>query len=150
MTDFISLDPILPPEMAKQAEKAGVKKINTGIVKLFVLAVLAGAFISLGAIFYISATSGMKGVLPFGLIRLIGGLAFSLGLVLVIIAGAELFTGNALIVMALAGNKISWKQLIQNWIIVYLGNLAGALATAVLVYYSEIHHNGGGLVGLNT
>ena len=145
----ISIDTMLPPEMAKEAEKVGVKKTNTGVVKLLVLAILAGAFISLGAIFYITATSGMKGELPYGLIKLIGGVAFSLGLILVIVAGAELFTGNALIVMALAGQKIGIKQLLKNWIIVYIGNFVGAMATAVLVFFSEIHHSGGALVGLN-
>lgn len=96
-----------------------------------VLAVLAGAFIAFGGMFYtlVITDSG----LGFGPQRLLGGIAFSLGLILVVIAGAELFTGNNLIVMAWADNKISTYQLMRNWGLVYVGNFVGAVATAVIV-----------------
>ena len=142
------MDPILPPEMAKQAEAVGVKKAKTGIVKLLVLAILAGAFISLGAIFYTAVTTGMDHM-PYGLTKMLGGVAFSLGLILVIIAGAELFTGNALIVMALAASKITPGQLLRNWVLVYIGNFVGAFATAGLMYFSGIYYYGSTQVGLN-
>ena len=144
------LDAILPSEMALQAEKLGVKKTNTGAIRLLVLAILAGAFLSLGAIFYTTATTGMKGSFPYGLIKLTGGLVFSLGLILVIVGGAELFTGNALIVMAWAGKKVTLKQLLRNWLIVYIGNLLGALGTACLMFLTGIHRYGQYSVAINT
>lgn len=107
-----------------------------------VLAVLAGAFIAFGGMFYtlVITDSG----LGFGPQRLLGGIAFSLGLILVVIAGAELFTGNNLIVMAWADNKISTYQLMRNWGLVYVGNFVGAVATAVIVYWSGILSLGDG------
>ena len=125
-----SIDAFIPAEMAERAEQIGVNKASMPPATLFVLAVLAGAFIALGAVFSTTVTAGASGLLPFGLIRLIGGLAFCLGLVLVVVAGAELFTGNNLTVMALASGKISMSQLMRSWAIVYAGNFAGALATA--------------------
>jgi formate/nitrite transporter len=108
--------------------------------------VLAGAFIALGAIFATTVTAGASG-LPYGLVRLMAGLVFSLGLILVVVGGAELFTGNNLIVMAWASGRVSTRLLLQNWVIVYLGNFAGALATAVLVYASGQFSFGQGAVG---
>jgi formate transporter len=127
-------DPLLPPEMAQRAEALGVVKAQMSWPSVIVLAVLAGAFISLGAEFFTVVTTA-SGV-GYGLNRLIGGLAFSLGLVLVIIAGAELFTGNNLIVMAWASRKLGTALLLRNWALVYVGNFIGALATCLLVYTS--------------
>jgi formate/nitrite transporter len=127
-------DALLPPEMAAKAESIGVKKASLPFMTTFALAVLAGAFIALGAIFSTVATAG--GGLPPGLSRVLGGVVFSLGLILVVVAGAELFTGNNLIVMAWANRQVSTLKLLRNWGIVYLGNLVGAMATAVLVYLS--------------
>ena len=98
-------------------------------VDTFVLSVLAGAFIAVGAIFATTVTAGGS-ALPYGVSRLLGGLAFSLGLILVVVAGAELFTGNNLIVMAWASRKVSTARLLRNWTLVYAGNFAGAIATA--------------------
>jgi len=81
--------------------------------------------------------------------RLAGGVAFSLGLILVVTAGAELFTGNNLIVMAWASRRVSTARLLRNWALVYAGNMAGALATAVLVWLSGQYAFAGGAVGLN-
>ena len=105
-----------------------MRRLSTLFLVCF-LAVLAGAFIALGALFATTVVAGAGDRLPFGIVRLLAGLVFSLGLILVIVGGAELFTGNTLIVMAWASGQVSTWRLIQNWIIVYLGNFAGALAT---------------------
>ena len=140
-------DALLPPEMAARAEDVGVHKARLDAVSLLALGVLAGAFISLGAVFATTVSAG-AGELPFGLVRLLAGLAFSLGLILVIIGGAELFTGNTLIVMAWASGKISPSLVLRNWSIVYVGNLVGALATAAVMFISGQYAFGAGTVGL--
>jgi formate transporter FocA len=141
------IDSLLPPEMASRAEEVGVKKANLDAVSLFVLAVLAGAFIALGAIFSTTAVAGAAGALPYGVGRLLAGLVFSLGLILVVVGGAELFTGNNLIVMAWASGKVSTSLLLHNWGVVYAGNFAGAVATAALTFLSGHYRFGGGAVG---
>jgi formate transporter FocA len=142
----LQLDALLPAEMAVRAEQVGVKKAHLPSLSMFVLAVLAGAFIALGALFSTTVAAGSSG-LPYGLARLLAGLVFSLGLILVVVGGAELFTGNNLIVMAWASGKVSTRLLLRNWLIVYLGNFAGSLATAVLVYASGQFNFGQGAVG---
>ena len=114
-------------------------------VDLFVLAVLAGAFIALGAAFATTVASGSD--LPYGVTRLLAGLAFTLGLILVVVAGAELFTGNNLIVMARASGRIGTWALLRNWAIVYAGNFVGAFGTAMLVWLGKQYTFGGGVVG---
>jgi formate/nitrite transporter len=143
----VGVDPLLPQSMARAAELAGVRKASAPALTTFVLAVLAGAFIALGAMFATTVAAGTAGVWPFGPVRLLMGLVFSLGLVLVVVGGAELFTGNNLIVMAWASRKVSAGKLLRNWLIVYAGNLTGAAATAVLVFVSGVHTSGGGEVG---
>jgi formate transporter FocA len=143
----LRLDALLPPEMAAQAERVGVRKANLELASTFVLAVLAGAFIALGAIFATTVSAG-AGDTPYGLVRLSAGLVFSLGLILVVVGGAELFTGNNLIVMAWASRKVSTARLLQNWAVVYAGNLFGSVATAAVVFLSGQHAFGGGAVGL--
>ncbi|HID53542.1 MAG TPA: formate transporter FocA [Anaerolineae bacterium] len=140
---------LLPPEMAKKAEEAGVVKANLGKRRMFALAVLAGAFIALGAIFATTVTTGASGSLTFGVTKLLGGFVFSLGLILVIVAGAELFTGNNLIVMAWADRKVSTAKLLRNWVIVYLGNFVGAIFTVGLMFVSGQYTFAGGAVGVN-
>jgi formate transporter len=141
------IDALMPAEMAARAEQIGVSKANLDFLTTFVLAVLAGAFISLGAIFATTVTAGTADVVPFGLVRLLAGLVFCLGLILVVVGGAELFTGNNLIVMAWAGRKVSSARLLRNWSIVFLGNFFGALATVVIMYISGQHTFGSGAVG---
>jgi formate transporter FocA len=141
------IDALLPPEMASRAETIGIKKANMDGLPTFVLAVLAGAFIAQGAILSTTVTAGCVGTVPYGFIRLFSGVAFSLGLILVVVGGAELFTGNNLIVMAWAGGKITFVQLLRNWGFVYVGNFVGALATAILVYLSGQYAFGNGAVG---
>lgn len=140
-------DALLPPEMAWQAARIGARKARLDGVTMFGLAVLAGAFIALGAIFSTTVVAGAGDRLPYGVVRLLAGLVFSLGLILVVVGGAELFTGNTLIVMAWASWQVSTVQLLKNWLIVYLGNFVGAIATAGLVFASGQYTFGGGAVG---
>src|SRR5204863_1073054 len=109
-----------PRQMALRAEEVGASKAGLDTVTTFVLAVLAGAFIAMGAAFATTTTAGAAG-LPYGIVRLLAGLTFSLGLILVVVAGAELFTGNNLIVMAWASRRVSTARLVRNWAIVYAG-----------------------------
>lgn len=145
----MSFDALVPQDMAKKAETVGVAKVKLGPFRLFALAVLAGAFIGLGALFATTVTTGVGAVYPFGITKLLGGLVFCLGLILVIGAGAELFTGNNLIVMAWADKKVSTKSLLYNWVVVYLGNFTGAILTAVMMLWSKQYTFSGGAVGLN-
>ncbi|MCI0682258.1 MAG: formate transporter FocA [Gemmataceae bacterium] len=145
--DAPALDALLPAEIARKAEDIGVKKANLGAMNTLVLAVLAGAFIALGGVFATTVSAGAAGYLPFGVTRLLAGLVFSLGLILVVVGGAELFTGNNLIVMAWANGRVSGVRLLRNWALVYLGNLAGATATAALVFAGGQYKFGGGAVG---
>jgi len=141
------LDALPPVEMARKAEQVGVVKTGMSIPNTFALSVLAGAFIALGAIFATTVTAGGAEV-PYGVLRLLGGLAFSLGLILVIVAGAELFTGNNLIVMAWASRRVRTSQVLRNWAIVYLGNLVGSLATAGILFVGKQYEFGDGAVGV--
>jgi formate/nitrite transporter len=139
-------DMLLPPEMAEAAEEAGVRKAHLPTPILFVLAILAGAFIALGAVLSHVVLTGNTA--HWGLMRWVAGLAFSLGLVLVIFSGAELFTGNNLLVMAFANKRISLYRLFRNWFWVLLGNALGASLIAVLIYFSGYAGMHQGDVGL--
>jgi formate/nitrite transporter len=141
-----SLDAPLPLEMALACEAAGVSKAGRDAVSLLMLGILAGAFIALGALFMTVVVSGAPG-LPFGLTRLLAGVAFSLGLILVIVGGAELFTGDTLMVMAWAGRRIGTAALARAWYTVFLGNIVGAVGTALLVFLAGHHRFGAGIVG---
>ena len=142
------LDAYAPAQIAMRVREVGVTKAAMPVPTMFALAVLAGAFIALGALFYtVTMTTGSKAAVPFGLLRLAGGLAFSLGLVLVVVGGAELFTGNNLIAMAWASGRVTTPQIMRNWGWVYLGNLVGAVGTAALVWLAGIQSMGDGAVG---
>lgn len=143
-----NFDALLPQEMAVKAENVGVAKANLDAWSTLALAVLAGAFIGLGAVFALTVTAGSASAgMSWGVTRLLAGLVFSLGLILVIIGGAELFTGNNLIVMGWAGGRISSGRLLRNWGIVYFGNFLGSIATAVFVFLGGQYRFGGGGVG---
>jgi len=156
----IRIDALLPAEMAARAEYLGVRKAEMPFLKMFMLSVLAGAFISLGAIF--ATTIGAGGMaftstdgivvfntsLPYGVTRLLMGLVFSLGLILVVVGGAELFTGNNLIVMAWANGKVTGLALLRNWVIVYFGNFVGSVGTAVLMFLTKQYTFGTNSVGI--
>ena len=123
------LDAYKPAEIARLVETAGVAKAGLGVAQTLTLAILAGAFIGFGGAAY---TMVMTGADPgFGPARLLGGAVFSLGLILVIVGGAELFTGNALMTMAAVDGRITPAQLLRNWSIVYAGNAVGSVALAV-------------------
>lgn len=145
MSEF-AVDSLVPPQMARRAEGVGVAKAELDALSMFVLAILAGAFIALGAIFATTATAGLPD-LGYGLKRVLGGTVFSLGLILVVVGGAELFTGNNMIVMAWAAGKVSTAQLLRNWVIVYAGNLVGSIGTAIIMFFSHQYEFGGGAVG---
>jgi formate transporter len=145
-----AFDALLPPSMARKAEDVGVAKATLSALPMFTLAVLAGAFIGLGAMFATVATTGAEDAIGYGPSRVLGGLVFSLGLVLVVVGGAELFTGNNLLVMAWAGRRLTTASVLRNWAIVYAGNFAGAIATAWLVHTTGVYRNGSGAVGRQT
>jgi len=142
----VGLDALPPSAMARKAEEVGETKVGLSAANTLALGVLAGAFIALGAIFATTVTAGGAN-LPYGVSRLLAGVAFSLGLILVVVAGAELFTGNNLIVMAWAGRRVSTARLLRNWVLVYIGNFAGAIATAGLLYVGKQYTFGNGAVG---
>ena len=143
----IKLDALIPAEMAAKGEAVGVTKAHMSFEKTFVLSILAGAFIGLGAIFSTTVLAGSGGMLPFGVQRLLAGLVFSLGLILVIVGGAELFTGNNLITMAWANNKVGTGLMVRNWIIVFIGNLLGSLLTVTIMYFGAQYTFGNGAIG---
>lgn len=161
MSADFNFDALVPGQMAVKAETIGVKKAGMSFWTMFLLAILAGAFIGVGAIFATTVSAGSIAIkdaagaaafatgLPYGVIRLITGLAFTLGLILVVVGGAELFTGNNLIVMAFMNGKVTFGQLMRNWGIVYLGNLVGSILTALIMFLSKQYMFGGGSIGLN-
>ncbi|HQV63635.1 MAG TPA: formate/nitrite family transporter [Anaerolineales bacterium] len=156
----IRIDALLPAEMATRAEYLGVRKAEMPAFTMFMLSLLAGAFISLGSIFATTVASGGMSVtaadgalayttgLPYGVTRLLTGLVFSLGLILVVVGGAELFTGNNLIVMAWASGKVTGRALLRNWIIVYTGNFVASIATAGLMFFTKQYTFGSDAVGI--
>jgi len=141
-------DLLLPAAMAKVAEEAGVYKATKQPLTTFFLAITAGVFISIAFVFYITVTTG-TGAVPWGLAKLVGGICFSLGLMLVVVCGADLFTSTVLIVVAKASGRISWLQLARHWINVYIGNLFGALFFVALIWFSGEHMLANGAWGLN-
>lgn len=157
---IVTLDALLPPAMATKAEDLGVKKAHLNPLNMVILAVLAGAFIAMGAIFATTVSAGTMAIntsgaelafktsLPYGLTRLLAGLVFTVGLILVIIGGAELFTGNNLIIMAFMSGKVSLGLLLKNWVFVWLGNLIGSMGTAFIVFLGKQYTFGGNAIGL--
>ncbi|MEZ4670107.1 MAG: formate/nitrite transporter family protein [Anaerolineae bacterium] len=152
MTDN-HFDALPAPEIAHRAEDVGIKKATNDTISTFTLAVLAGGFVSMGAAFSTTVVAGASETVPYGIVRLLAGLSFSLGLVLIIGAGAELFTGNSLIIMAWASRKVSTTALLRNWLVVYTGNFVGSILSALLMFLTNQYSYGGGAVGqaaLNT
>ncbi len=135
-----------PPEIEEAIEKVGIAHATLPFLPCFMLAVVAGAGIGLGALYYSIVVS--DAALSFAVARVLGGVVFSLGLVIVLVGGAELFTGNNLIVMAWASRRISTAAVLRNWVIVYLGNFVGGAGLAVLVLYSHHLDMNNGRVGL--
>jgi formate transporter len=160
MSTEIQIDAFPPAKMAARMEDVGVSKATLNFWTMFTLAILAGAFIGAGAIFATTISAGGITVsnaegaktfttgLPYGVTRLLAGLVFCLGLIAVVVAGAELFTGNNLIVMAFASRKVKTAALLRNWVIVYVGNLVGSLLTVAVVFVGRQYTFGNGAVGL--
>lgn len=134
--DPTGIDAYAPAVIAQRIETAGVAKATLPTVPLLTLSVLAGAFIALGGMFYlvVITESGMG----FGPTRLLGGLVFSLGLVLVVVGGAELFTGNNLIAMGWAHGKVGSLALLRNWGFTYVGNFVGAVLMAWMAWQAGL------------
>jgi formate transporter len=143
----VTFDAIMPPAMAIRAEESGVKRVSMDPLTLLVLSVLGGAFIAFGAIFATTVSAGSS-ELSYGVARLLAGLVFSVGFILIVIGGAELFTGNNLIVMAWASGKVKASDLLLTWAIVFVGNFIGAFMTALLMFYTTQYSFGAGSVGL--
>src|SRR4029079_4905772 len=154
----VTIDTIMPADMAVRAEESGVRRASMDPLAVLVLSILAGAFISFGAIFATTVSAGRAAIispdgstvlsagLPYGVGRLLTGLVFSVGLIMVIIAGAELFTGNNLIVMAWASGKVKGRALLMNWVLSFAGNFVGAFLTAALMFYTTQYTFGDGAV----
>lgn len=143
-----AVDALSPAEMTRVAENAGLYKASKPIAQTFFSAITAGVFISIAFLFYITVTTGSNG-LPYGMYRLVGGICFSLGLMLVVFCGADLFTSTILTCIPKATKRIGWGQMLLNWLNVYLGNLAGALFFVTLVWFSALHLTANGMWGLN-
>lgn len=144
-TDLFGFDAYSPGEIARRVETVGVAKAGMRLLPLAMLGVLAGAFIGLGSLLFVIVRSDPT--LGFAATQLVAGLAFSLGLLLVLVAGAELFTGNNLLVMAWADGRISTLQVLRNWSVVCAANLAGAVGLAFLIYLSGHVDMGAGAIG---
>jgi formate transporter len=150
MSNEIVIDAHPPAKMASRMEEVGVTKAGLRAETMFALAVLAGAFIGCGAIFCTVVTTGLAAAgVGYGIIRLLGGLVFCLGLIAVVVAGAELFTGNNLIIMAFASGKITVAQLLRNWGIVYAGNFVGSILTALVMFLTKQYMSANGALGAN-
>ena len=142
----ISIDDLTPAEVANKAVAVGVKKAGLDFWTMLFLGFFGGAFIAFGAI--LATTVGTNGSeFPYGVNALLKGLIFTVGLVLVIVAGAELFTGNNLMLMAVLSKKITLGKMLRNWGVVYLGNFIGAVLVAFIMLMARQYTFAGGAVG---
>ncbi len=138
---------LTPAEILDKATSVGVTKANLPLGKMTILSILAGMYIAYGAVFASVVATGMSGVWPYGFMKLLQGFVFSLGLILVVVGGAELFTGNCLMIIAWASHKISLLQLLRNWLLVYLGNFVGSILVVVLILVSKEYAASSGTLG---
>ena len=144
---IFNLQAYSPAEIKEAVEKIGVKKANFPFLTSFMLAMVAGGGVGFGALYYTIVASDPTW--SFAAVRVVGGLVFTLGLALVLVGGAELFTGNNLIVMAWASGKVSTRTMLRNWTIVWFGNLLGSLGLIVLVFFSHHLDLNDGRIGLS-
>jgi formate transporter len=144
---IFNLQAYSPAEIKEAVEKVGVKKATLPFISSFMLAIVAGGGVGFGALYYTIVASDPT--FSFATVRVVGGLVFTLGLALVLVGGAELFTGNNLIVMAWASGKVSTRTMLRNWTIVWLGNLVGALGLVILVFFSHHLDMNDGRIGLS-
>jgi len=145
MTELYGSDAYAPAEVARRVETVGVAKARMATLPLLMLGVLAGAFIGLGSMLFVIVRS--DATLGFAASQVGGGLVFSLGLLLVVVAGAELFTGNNLLAMAWADGRISAADVLRNWVLVCAANFVGAAGLALLVFLSGHAGMNDGAVG---
>jgi formate transporter len=138
---------IPPADLAARVEEALLEKAGLSAWRMIVLGMMAGAYIALGGLFATVALAGADGQMPHGMAQVVAGVVFSLGLVLVVVAGAELFTGNALMIGPLASRSLGPGRMLRSWSIVYLANFAGSLVVAAVVFFAEVHAQGEGSVG---
>jgi formate transporter len=138
MAEIFGFDAFSPAQIAERVGTVGVAKARLPLLATIMLGLLAGAFIGLGALYFVIVSADAE--LGFAARRVLGGAVFSLGLLLVVVAGAELFTGNNLLAMAWADGKLSTSEVLRNWIVVCLSNFAGAIGLALLV--SQSGHTG--------
>lgn len=136
-----------PAEMAAVAENAMAKKALNHPYRAFMLSLSGGGYIALGFVFFTTSQVGTADALGYGVSRLIGGLAFSVGLALVVLTGAELFTSTSMTLVARASRLITWPRLLLHWAIVYVGNFFGAITILMLCWFGGSWHQGGGLWG---
>lgn len=144
MADNFSMDAYSPQQIAERVDTIGVTKARLPLLSMAMLGMLAGAFIGLGALYFTLVTS--DAALSFAAARVLGGVCFSLGLLLVVVAGAELFTGNNLLAMAWADGKVSTGEVLRNWAVVCIANFIGAAGLALLVFLSGHAGMNGGAV----
>lgn len=142
----MGIDALLPPDMALRAEEVGAKKARGDAASLLMLAILAGAFIAVGALFAMTIAAAAGPLSP-AITKVLGGLAFSLAFVLVVVGGAELFTSNNLMVMALVSRRITAVDLLRAWVIIYIGNLIGTLFTGALAVLAGLATRSDGGLG---
>lgn len=148
MNELYGFDAYAPAEIAHRIRTVGAAKARLPLAPLLMLGVLAGAFIGLGAMLFVIVRADQT--LGFAASQLVAGAVFSLGLLMVVVAGAELFTGNNLLVLAWAEHRISARQMVRNWFVVCAANFAGAVGLAFLVYLSGHTDMGGGAIGRAT
>jgi formate/nitrite transporter len=145
MAELFGSDAFAPKDVAERVRGVCVVKARLPLLTMVMLSILAGAFIGLGSLFYTIVVSDAQW-LGFAGSRVLGGLVFSLGLVLVVVAGAELFTGNNLLAMAWADGCLTSGDVLRNWIVTCAGNFAGAAGLAVLVWLSGHASLNGGAI----
>jgi formate/nitrite transporter len=132
--DVFGSNAYAPQEIALRVQAVGVKKARLPLLSQLILSLLGGAFIGMGALLYVLIHSDAG--LGFAARQVMAALSFCLGMLLVVVAGAELFTGNNLLVMARAQGAIGNGEVLRNWAIVFAGNLVGAAGLALLVWLS--------------
>lgn len=148
MPDPDGITSFTPPQMLVKASNAGISKSKLAFWPTFVLAVLAGMYIAFGGVFSTVVGTGAIATWPHGIVKLLQGIVFSLGLILVIVGGAELFTGNILMVIPLMQKKISFVHLLRNWLIVYFGNFVGSIIIAIFIFFAGSYKNADGAIGI--
>ena len=140
-------DDMIPAQIAEKAGEVAYGKATKAFNKAFPLAIMAGLFIGLAFVFYVTVVTGGSEV-PWGLMHLAGGLAFSMGLLLIIVVGGELFTSSTLTLMSRASSRITTGQLLRNWAVVYFGNFVGSMFLVLLVFTASMYMGDHGQWGL--